>query len=111
MVLEVRREIFPQQHVRRNGRAFVSIYYNGPSITVATVFHLASENGWTGGAFIDLPVAAVNLAKDALVSESATETSQKASYRRDAMINAADLRTMTFQPVRYVLYLDLFPRG
>jgi hypothetical protein len=77
--------------------------YNGPSITVGTVFHLASEKGWTGGPLIDLPMAAPNFTNDARASESAIETIHKAPNSRDAMINAAELRTMTFEPVRYVL--------
>jgi len=77
--------------------------YNGPSITVATVFHLASENGWNELPSNDFPMVADNPANDERATESARETSQKATDRPNSMISAADLRRMTFQPVRYVL--------
>jgi len=83
--------------------SFCRASYNGPSVNVATVFHLASENGWTELPSTDLPMAAANLSSDALASKSALDTNQKATNTRDAMINAADLRTMTFDPARYVL--------
>jgi hypothetical protein len=74
----------------------------GASITLATVFHLAREHGWADanstGPERDQP------------NDPPKDDNDEAARRRDFMMSAAELRTMRFEPVRYVLP-EFVPEG
>lgn len=76
----------------------------GQSITVATIYRKATDNGWTEES---LASANKDFRNDTdTAGPNATPGDGKgngAPSWRDSMISAADLRRMTFEPVRYVL--------
>ena len=78
--------------------------YNGKPITEATIFHLAAERGWAGyaGQELQAPISPSHASNDSAPG-SVPVTIPNSPHGRDAMFSAADLRKMTFAPVRYVL--------
>ena len=78
--------------------------FRGPgeraSITLATVFHLAREHGWTEERIADASNTGPN---DAQPNDAPKDDNDEAARRRDFMMSAAELRTMRFDPVPYVL--------
>jgi hypothetical protein len=73
--------------------------HKGASITVATIFHLAAENGWSGGG------ADANSAQpqNGQTDSAPNYPKEHAAGQRQLMMSAAELRTKRFDPVRYVL--------
>jgi hypothetical protein len=71
--------------------------YDGPRITVGTIFHTAKEHGWTESVH-----HASLLPKPASNNEAAQPTAGGHTWN-DQIISAADLRRMKFDPERYVL--------
>ena len=73
---------------------------DGLSITLGTLFHLAEEYGWED----EGPTTHLDKNKRAsAVSQSNEANGSTALSCFPSMISAADLRTMEFEPVRYVL--------
>jgi hypothetical protein len=72
--------------------------YDGLRITVATIFHLAKEFGWTDEAITEKHPTTTN------VSESdRAQLSAKAFNWNEQTITAPELHAMTFTPIRYVV--------
>ena len=70
--------------------------YDGRRITVATIFSLAKEYGWSNTT-IEQPSAAMKVDRDPIdLSPGVYDWKEKA-------ITAADLHKMTFPPIRYVV--------
>jgi AAA domain/Primase C terminal 2 (PriCT-2) len=79
----------------------------GPSITLGTIFRLARAHGWTDDCVTDANSAGVKNDADGPAKDANEDAAQR---RRAFMMSAAELRTMRFDPVRYVLP-DLVPEG
>jgi hypothetical protein len=86
------------------------------AIALATIYHIAKEYGWAGEtspqkAEIQPSVecaparhfAGTPAVSSVASSQSGAIDSAKLASTRDTMISAADLRLMTFEPVRYVV--------
>jgi hypothetical protein len=79
----------------------------GQSITLGTVFHLAEQHGWSGDCVRDINTAG----SETNPPNDAPNDGQGTQSRRDhLMMSAAELRTMRFDPVCYVLP-GLVPEG
>jgi hypothetical protein len=80
----------------------------GASITLRTVFHLAMELGWSEDHVTDANSSGHenDQPNDSLKDQNKDATQR----RRELMMSAAELRTMRFDPVRYVLP-DFVPEG
>jgi AAA domain/Primase C terminal 2 (PriCT-2)/Bifunctional DNA primase/polymerase, N-terminal len=72
----------------------------GASITLGTVFYLAIEHGWTEDR---VPGDSGTRPETGQPNDASKDGSEGATQRRDFMMSAAELRTMRFDPVRYVL--------
>jgi hypothetical protein len=75
----------------------------GASITLGTLFHIATENGWSGDHGAG---ARANSARPQAGEQGEARNDGKedtTDRRHKLMMSAAELRTMRFDPVRYVL--------
>jgi hypothetical protein len=79
----------------------------GASITLATVVHLARERGWTEDCVTDAISTGLERGQP---NDPPKDDNDEAARRRKSMMSAAELRTMRFDPVRYVL-LGFVPEG
>jgi RecA-family ATPase len=71
--------------------------YDGPPITVATIFHMAKEHGWTENVHHASPVP-----EPASNNEAAQPTAAGHECNKQ-IISAADVRRIKFEPVHYIL--------
>ena len=72
----------------------------GASVSLGTVYHLAREHGWTEDWVTD---ANSTGPENDQPNDAPKHDNDDATRRRDFMMSAAELRTMRFAPVRYVL--------
>ena len=79
--------------------------YDGRRVTLASVFHLAKQHGWSSEGDLGMSSALPldHAQADFLLPIDSLPPAQASPRRREAMFNAADLRMMTFDPVRFVL--------
>jgi Bifunctional DNA primase/polymerase, N-terminal/Primase C terminal 2 (PriCT-2) len=72
--------------------------YTGPRVTVASIFRMAKQYGWC-----DAAEPKFDGAGDERTSEQGDQQKDQVKGWRDTAFSAAELRMMTFEPVRYVL--------
>jgi hypothetical protein len=72
----------------------------GGTITLRTIFHLAMEHGWSADLAND---ANANRSASGQPNDASKDENEDATRRRRDFMSAAELRTMRFDPVRYVL--------
>jgi hypothetical protein len=75
--------------------------YDGPRITVATIFHLANESGWTNAVVSNEHLKIANTAENVRLDPS--QLPPGAYKCSQQIITAADLRKMIFTPIQYVV--------
>jgi len=75
--------------------------YNGQRITIATIFYLAKELGWSDDATNSKEGKIVNTAESVLSERS--QLSQATYNWSEQIITAADLRTIKFDPIKFVV--------
>jgi len=77
---------------------------SGRMVTDATIFHMAIERGWTGD---DVPSSKAESRADSGIPPSNQQLTEgeaiSPAAAPDGVFSAADLRRMTFDPLRYVL--------
>ena len=76
------------------------------NITVGTIYHMAKERGWKDEMHAQAPQASIRLDADIESTRRQQERANEAHKPptgANAMISAADLRIMAFDPVRYVV--------
>ena len=74
--------------------------YTGPRVTIGSIFHMAKRHGWVDAAEpkIDRPADSSDRS-----GEQGDQQKDQVKGWRSAAFSAAELRMMTFEPVRYVL--------
>lgn len=79
--------------------------YNGEPITVRSIFRWASERGWAGhtGQNAQAKISPLIVSNDLASPGGSPITNPSSAFGRAAMFSAADLRKMTFDPVRFLV--------